>query len=318
MASDLLQERKNYSTERLIDVRTRIASIDELSNQPNLGIYVTGSYGRLEAHRGSDLDLFFVSDGKLQLDRTTKTLIDAELIRIAREMEFPPFSNDAQYLQIHSLEEMLDKLGGAEDDFKNFFTARMLLLLESRSVYGEDAYRRILTHIINAYFRDYHDHTGDFRPLFLVNDVLRFWKTLCLNYENRRNRPEDRAQKNKHHLRNLKLKFSRLLICFSTIIPLISSRNSTPEDILSLTEYSPLDRLGKMPLSGRQESLYNELRGLYCSFLEITSRTDVLDWIGVKENRRTAFGEADKFGAALYSFLTSSVREQDDMRFLIV
>jgi len=318
MASDLLQERKDYSAGRLSDVSNKIASIGELSQQRDLGIYVTGSYGRLEAHPGSDLDLFFVSGGQLQLDRTTKTLIDAELIKIAREMGFPPFSNDAQYLQVHSLGEMLDKLGGAEDDFKNFFTARMLLLLESRPVYGEDAYKRILTSIIDAYFRDYHDHTGDFRPLFLVNDILRFWKTLCLNYENRRNRPEDRAQKNKHHVRNLKLKFSRLLICFSTIIPLISSRSSSPQDIFSLTEYPPLDRLGKLTQNDQQKKLYNELRELYSSFLEITSRTDVLDWIETKENRRAAFGQADKFGAVLYSFLTSAVREQDDIRFLIV
>jgi hypothetical protein len=78
------------------------------------------------------LDLFFVSDGDDAVDRTAKILIDAELIRMASGMGFPPFSNDAQYLEIHSLNEMLDELGGAEDDFKNFFTARMLLLLESR------------------------------------------------------------------------------------------------------------------------------------------------------------------------------------------
>jgi predicted nucleotidyltransferase len=315
---DLLSKRKQYSIERLDEVRREVAQVDELSNLADLSIYVTGSYGRLEAHRGSDLDLFFVSDGKIGLDRTTKTLIDAALIRIAQKLNFPPFSNDAQYLEVHSLLEMLDKLGGAEDDFKNFFTARMLLLLESRPVYGEEAYKRILTGIINAYFRDFHDHTGDFRPLFLVNDILRFWKTLCLNYENRRNRPDDRAKKNKHHLRNLKLKFSRLLICFSTIIPLVSSRSSSPEDILSLTEYSPLDRLKKVLNNHKQERLYNELCELYSSFLEITSRSDVVDWIGIKENRKSAFRKADKFGGLLYSSLASSVQKADDIRFLIV
>jgi hypothetical protein len=233
-------------------------------------------------------------------------------------MEFPPFSNDAQYLEIHSLNEMLDKLGGAEDDFKNFFTARMLLLLESRPVYGQQAYKRILTQIIGAYFRDYHDHTGDFRPLFLVNDILRFWKTLCLNFENRRNRTEDRAQKNKHHLRNLKLKFSRLLICFSTVIPLFASRNSSPDDILLLTEFPPLARISNLARNEEQKRIYNELSSLYCSFLEITSRTDVLDWIEVRENRSAAFAKADKFGAALFSFLTSCSGTPGDVRFLIL
>jgi len=209
MSDGLLSARKKFAEGQLQTLRERTAKIAELSSQQNLSIYVTGSYGRHEAHRGSDLDLFFVFDGERPIEKTAKILIDAELIKIARDMGFPPFSNDAKYLEIHSLQEMLDKLGGAEDDFKNFFTARMLLLLESRPIYGDTAYKRILTEIIDAYFRDYHDHTGDFRPLFLVNDILRFWKTLCLNYENRRNRPDERAEKNKHHLKNLKLKFSR-------------------------------------------------------------------------------------------------------------
>jgi predicted nucleotidyltransferase len=318
MAFDLLKERRDSSAERLQELRGRISAIPELSEQSNLSIYVTGSYGRLEAHSASDLDLFFISDGDRQVDRTAKILIDAELIRIAGAMGFPPFSNDAQYLEIHSLNEMLDKLGGAEDDFKNFFTARMLLLLESRPVYGDAAYKRILTEIIGAYFRDYHDHTGDFRPLFLVNDILRFWKTLCLNYENRRNRTEDRALKNKHHLRNLKLKFSHLLICFSTIIPLFASRNSSPTDILSLAEIPPLDRMVNLARSDEQKRIYNDLRRLYGLFLEMTARPDVTDWIGVKGNRKAAFATADEFGTVIFSFLNSCLQTPGDVRFLII
>jgi predicted nucleotidyltransferase len=314
---DLLEERGAFAVDRLRQLQEQIATIEELSEQPNLSIYVTGSFGRLEAHPLSDLDLFFVSDSERPIDRVSKTLIDAALIRITRKMGFPPFSNDAQYLEIHALREMLDKLGGAEDDFKNFFTARMLLLLESRPVFGQQAYKRILTQIIDAYFRDYHDHTGDFRPLFLVNDILRFWKTLCLNFENRRNRTEDRAQKNKHHIKNLKLKFSRLLICFSTIIPLFASRNSSPEDILRLTEFPPLERIANFANSEEQKRIYNNLRALYCSFLAMISRTDS-DWIGVKENRRAAFAKADEFGAALFSFLMSCLRSPGDVRFLIL
>jgi hypothetical protein len=318
MSADLLEQRKQYAIGRLKDLRQHIAKIEELVGRRDLSIYVTGSYGRLEGSVRSDLDLFFISDGVTPIDRTTKTLIDAELIKVARAMDFPPFSNDAQYLQIHRLKEMLEKLGGAEDDFMNLFTARMLLLLESRPVYGDDAYKRILTQIIDAYFRDYHDHTGDFRPLFLVNDILRFWKTLCLNFENKRNRADARAEKNKHHERNLKLKFSRLLICFSTIVPLFTARNSSPDDILALTELAPLERLGKFTHSDEQKRLYNEIRRLYTLFLEVTGRPDLLDWIGIRENRRGIFAKGDEFGAVLFSFLTASMKTSDDMRFLVL
>ena len=244
-----------------------MSAIPELRTLRDLSIYVTGSYGRLEAHERSDLDLFFISNRDVPIDRTTKILIDAQLIRIARDMGFPPFSNDAQYLQIHSLNEMLNKLGTAEDDSRNFFTARLLLLLESRSVHDEAAYRTILKGIIDAYFRDYHDHTRNFRPLFLVNDILRFWKTLCLNYESKRNPPAARADKNKHHLRNLKLKFSRLLICFSSVIPLAAARSSSPGEVLELTTLPPIERLRKRIRGEKQEKLYNRLVELYASFV---------------------------------------------------
>jgi predicted nucleotidyltransferase len=316
--AEALQKRKDFTSGRLGDLRSRIAPMVSLSSQSNLGIYVTGSYGRLEAHPRSDLDVFFVSDGNKRVERITKTLIDADLINLVNEMKFPPFSNDAQYLEIHSLNEMLEKLGSAEDDFKNLFTARMLLLLESRPLFGETAYNRVLTKIIDAYFRDYHDHTGDFRPLFLVNDILRFWKTLCLNYEHRRNRPQDRAQKNKHHLRNLKLKFSRLLICFSTITPLVATRNASPEYVLSLTQLAPLDRLEKIVEGEERRVAYNSLCSLYSSFLEIAAQPDILNWIGNKENRKSAFRDADLFGDNIFSILKASIRKPDDLRFLIV
>jgi hypothetical protein len=318
MSGELLKERRRFSEERLSLFRKHVAKIQELSAQPELSIYVTGSYGRLEAHAGSDLDLFFVSGSAHPIERTTKILIDAALIRAAEELGFPPFSNDAQYLEIHDLGEMLCKLGGAEDDFKNFFTARMLLLLESRPVFGDIAYRAILRKIIGAYFRDFHDHTGDFRPLFLVNDVLRFWKTLCLNYENRRNLSQDRANKNKHHLRNLKLKFSRQLICFSTIIPLFASRTNSPSKVLTLAEVPPLQRLANLVKTEEQVGFYNHLVELYESFLEVTSRPDILAWIGNKKNRRTVFPLADEFGATMFSLLAATLKSTDDMRFLII
>jgi len=318
MSGKLIESRQSFSESRLALVREKISDIGQLSGRAGLSIYVTGSYGRLEAHAGSDLDLFFVISGDRQIGRTAKTLIDADLIRLSAELGFPPFSQDGKYLEIHSLKEMLDKLGGAEDDYENLFTARMLLLLESRPVFGEDAYQDILRQIIDAYFRDFHDHTGDFRPLFLVNDILRFWKTLCLNYENKRNRAEDRERKNKHHVKNLKLKFSRLSICFSTVIPLLSSRANSPDEILALSELPPLKRLERVAQTTEQKKLYRQLIDLYEYFLDVSSKPDVLDWIGVRENRRIAFPKADEFGATMFSLLTTTLKSSDDMRFLVI
>src|SRR5215813_9722250 len=135
--STILKTRNEFCARRLADLRERVAKVEALKKAPKLSIYVTGSYGRLEASEHSDLDLFFISAGEKPGGRITKTLIDAELIKIIKDMGFPPFSNSGQYLGIHSLTEMLETLGGREDDFKNFFTARLLLLLESRPVFDD-------------------------------------------------------------------------------------------------------------------------------------------------------------------------------------
>ena len=102
------------------------------------------------------------------LDKLSKTLIDAALIRIATNMSFPEFTNQGQYLEIHPLLDIVKYLGGPDDDFQNHFTARMLLLLESRPVYNARAYATIVEAIVAAYFRDYRDHEKDFRPIFFL------------------------------------------------------------------------------------------------------------------------------------------------------
>lgn len=212
-----LAERRRHSLNNLSLFSTKVARIPELKRFSRFSIYVTGSYGRLEASPRSDLDLFFILNDShptktRKIDKLTKTLIDASLIRITEQMGLPEFSNEGQYLEIYPLSEIVETLGGPEDDYRNHFTARMLLLLESRPIYNPNAYFEIVEAIVQAYYRDYHDHEKNFRPIFLVNDILRFWKTLCLNYENKRNiASNDQLTKTKNHLRNLKLKFSRLM-----------------------------------------------------------------------------------------------------------
>ena len=186
---DRLPLRRDYAQSRLEEVRSRVKEIVKQGDFPGLCIYVTGSFGRLEASEHSDLDLFFVHKGSSRLNaipRIRKTLLDADLVRAVERLGFPEFSNDGEYLTVHYLDDIREALGGPNDDFKNYFTARMLLLLESRPLFNEALYADFLKKIIESYCRDYVDHEASFRPLFLTNDIMRFWRTLCLNYEHRR------------------------------------------------------------------------------------------------------------------------------------
>jgi predicted nucleotidyltransferase len=317
---NLVEERKKYSLERISQIRDGIKSIPELKENGDLCIYVTGSYGRLEANEYSDLDLFFINKGSLKTNRVSninKTLIDARLINLTRDLNFPEFSGDGEYLKIHYLNDMKDDLGSPLDDFSNLFTARLLLLLESRPLYNEGVYNDALKDVVGTYFRDYHDHHSDFKPIFLVNDIIRYWKTLCLNYEHKRNRKEEEpAKKLSNHVKNLKLKFSRLNICFSMIYAVSQKRSSiSTDDVFDLCKKTPIDRFEAAP----NDLDYKKLIESYTWFLKTTnqSKDDLMKWLGSEENRLEAFKTAKVFGNSIFDLINNHV-SNDGLRFLVI
>ena len=131
-------------------------------------VYATGSFGRRESGTHSDLDLFIVgkADGKVRpdgkqgslLSRLDEICIKADLIEVTRKLGIPEFSGDGRYLTHYSVNDFTKTLGTPEDDVTNTFTARLLLLLESRPLVEPAVYGDIIGEVIAAYWRDYEDH----------------------------------------------------------------------------------------------------------------------------------------------------------------
>jgi hypothetical protein len=315
----MLVDRKHYSESRLKEIRGRIATLDSLKRLPDLCVYTTGSFGRLEASRYSDLDLFFVTaTPESGPTRTQKTLLDSDLIRLGDELGFPPFSGDGEYLEVHTLKDMESHLGGPRDDFENFFTARLLLLLEGRPLANDQCCDTAIATVVRWYFRDFDDHQTDFKPVFLTNDIIRFWKTLCLNYENKRNTTAA-AAKDKHRLRNLKLKFSRMLTCFSTLIAVAAEPNLTPEDVVALTHRTPWERLENVTTGNGAREDYEALVHQYEWFLEFTDKPsdEQVKELQNKAERDTAFKRAAEFGSCMHALLNRTVTTEVQ-RYLLV
>lgn len=317
--------RRQHSHSRLEELTRRLRQSDAVRAYQNLVIYAAGSYARGEASPHSDIDLFFIHDDsggeRVEEPRLKGIRVMSSVIREIEEgMEFPPPSNDGQFLNIIELSNILEHLGSPEDDYKNHFTARMLLLLESAAVYGEESRANCIDKIIESYLRDYEDHAETFRPTFLVNDILRFWKTLCLNYEHRRNQTSE-ARKIKQKIRNFKLGYSRLLTCFATIALLSSYNNISRDELIPICNISPLERL--LSLWERKpeirESLYAALT-LYHWFLEKTElSTEALEqFFGARENRVEAFGKAKAFGDEIFKIVTRTAKETGTLRYLVV
>jgi len=322
-----LQRRASYVDERMAALRQRIANIAELQEVSDLCLYITGSYGRFEASVHSDLDIFFMHKGaqhEAAVLPVQKTLIDAALIRTCRELGFPEFTGGGQYLTIHYLDDIRAQLGGPEDDARNFFTARMLLLLESIPLYNDSIYKETIQSIISSYYRDYADHESNFKPIFFENDIMRYWKTMCLNYEYRRNyiksNPDKQAE---YHLKNFRLKFSRLLTCFSMIIAIVhESRTGVlrDSDLLGLVLKSPWQRLADVANLTNQGALLEQMIDLYSWFLEQTgySKNECIKWINDKSIRKQAFTRASEFGSLLFAFLQRVSDGSDALRYLVM
>jgi predicted nucleotidyltransferase len=326
MTISILEQRRQLSKQQLQELSHRLNALPEIRRLPKLCVYATGSYARNEASEHSDIDLFFIHEGSSNTSSVShldELSLFARVIEIGETMKFPTFSNDGEFLKILYLDDMLEMLGGREDDYMNSFTARMLLLLESSALVNPKLLYEIFDAFVEAYFRDYPSHTADFRPVFFINDVLRFWKTLCLNYENRRNRPDDNvAQKRKQQVKNFKLKFSRLMTCFGTVVALCAKATPISKaDIVELGRLAPLDRFLSVasPIKDldevRQAVLQDYewfLRNTALTTAELTSRFDSTD------TKLEMFRRAEVYGDRVYQVLKYFAERNGYARYLIV
>ena len=299
-------------------------------------VYATGSFGRVEASRHSDLDVFIAgkndgrpgADGKggSLLKRLDEICIKADLIEVTRKLEIPEFSGDGRYLTHYSVHQFTNTLGTPEDDVTNTFTARLLLLLESRPLLESAVYREIIEEVVAAYWRDYEDRKTEFIPAFLANDILRLWRTFCVNYEARtQSVPED--QKAKRKLKNYKLKHSRLLTCYSALLYLLAIYGSkgavSPQDAMAMIGLTPTARLewllSQPDLAYARETI-TSLLSRYEQFLEAMNANEN-ELIGRFIDRTASAShvkDASKFGDLFFDALTSIGKGNPFHRLLVV
>jgi hypothetical protein len=284
-------------------------------------VYATGSIGRLEAGRHSDLDVFRITDADRSKESSSGDLtLLCALHHASQELGFPEFTDGGVYLKVINLDEMLKSLGSTADDANNYFTARLLLLLESQPIFNESRYEKILDRILDRYYKDSSDHSENFQAVFLVNDIVRYWKTLCMNYEEKRN-PQNLSeeQKAKARVKNLKLKFSRLWTCFSLLIPLSANLQITQSDLRVLVKTAPLDRLQGMIAKDEQRVALKKAVEKYEHFLNFTNKPtqELATLLQDAQQKKDIFTEANAFGESMFQLLRSCASDTA-LRFLIM
>ena len=324
----LLKLRREQTAERFERLKRELGKTESLCAKTAC-VYATGSFSRGEANPHSDLDLFIVGKGKGDkpaLGGLNEILIKADLIRATRTLGIPDFSGEGEYLAHYTVDQLVKTLGKPEDDVTNTFTARLLLLLESSPLIGADVYKDVIPSVIQAYWRDYDDHKAEFVPGFLANDILRMWRTFCVNYEARtQSAPPDKKAKRK--LKNYKLKHSRLLTCYSALLYLLvvfrKNQTVTPSDAAEMVALTPTQRLEwllqQSEISHAAEKV-NELINLYEAFLSRTdaSEKDLVRVFMDKEKSKQYFESAYKFGDLVFELLHAISGDNLFHRLLVV
>ena len=294
-----LATRRAYAEKKLADVRAAFERRKVIQNRP-VTVFCVGSLARMEAGIKSDLDLFVTAgEDDNHIGRLFEIELFSELMAINKELGFPTFSNDGEYLQIHRLDKLKSRTGSRFDDSENLFTARMLLILESRPVANDRVYGEHVHEILEHYYRD---RKGErpFRPVFLLNDLLRYWRTICLNYEQHRHDPNQPFRK-----KNVNLKFSRMLTVFGTVLPLVSRPVDTVGEIEALCEKTPLERLAAgldLLNDSRLTDRWSRILDEYEEFLSWKNESDVETFLTKHKTRVTEL--ASNLSAFLYNALT--------------
>ena len=251
-------------------------------------LVVFGSLARGEWTSGSDLDWTYLIDGGANSDHLVIAQNINEVLEKAGFQRPGPTETFGNMAFSHDL---VHQIGGQNDTNKNT-TQRILLLLESRAIGKRtDAYERVIRGVINRYLEeDNHLLTHDSKryriPRFLLNDIVRFWRTMAVDFASKQ---RDRAGKG-WGLRNAKLRMSRklifasgLLVCFSAYLdPDLQTKISTDQkDGIKLTllqhirdcvRLTPLEILAKsMERYGVSHSIARNLFDAYTEFLKLLS-----------------------------------------------
>src|SRR5947209_1149142 len=209
--------------------RTR-AKLDELLSKEippyasdDTSFVVFGSLARGEWTSRSDLDWTYLIDGQANSDH----------LRIAQEIQnvianhpelFRPPGQTGTFGNMAFSHEIIHQIGGQNDTNRNT-TQRILLLLESATI-GKNiqAYDRVIRGVISRYLEEdthllSHDSKSYRVPRFLLNDIVRFWRTMAVDFASKQ---RDRAGSG-WGLRNAKLRMSRKLIFASGVLVCFSA-----------------------------------------------------------------------------------------------
>jgi hypothetical protein len=229
-------------------------------------VAVAGSLGRMEACPLSDVDYIILS-----YEPTQNVATDLEQLRgVVSELGLSGPKADGVFSTQSSLQELIDNVGTSNESL-GLLARRILLLVESQPVFEDDHFQIALDAVFDRYAAQVRREPSK-HFVFLLNDLIRYFRSVCVNYESTFWRENE-----KWPIRNLKLRHSRVLM-YAGLLVLIgeASRRDSSERIGYIRDrlhLTPLERLSAVYAEHHDDN-FQRLASLYDVFLQQLSDPD--------------------------------------------
>lgn len=257
---------REFSTDTLNQLRKVLVDSGD-----DYTIVVGGSLARMEASPLSDIDYFFFGEDAVAISRAKAFLASKRDAIADLGLRAPADGGAFGESSCEQHDVLLSNIGGGNDTNEKM-TRRILFLLEGAWLAGRERFNEYRRDVIERYTPLHTKKTRLCR--FLLNDIIRYYRTICVDFEYK-TAEEEKVWGSRY----IKLRFSRKILYFGGLIAVAETADLDRSDkvsrLIQLLELPPIERITNVC-----PGMTAQVLDIYNCFLSQLSNRDVRAALG--------------------------------------